>query len=249
MHSLSGKIALVTGSSRGIGRSIAIHLGKAGARVVVNYASNEKEAIETASLVKAAGGAEPYVKGFDVSNPEAVNDAIADIEKSYGTIDVLVNNAGIVKDGLLLRYKDEDWRRVIDTNLSGAFYCSRVCSRQMIKKRWGRIINISSIVGEAGNAGQVAYVSAKAGLIGLTKALAKELASRNVTVNAVTPGYINTEMTAALKPEAKQALEQEIPLGFVGDAADVATSVAFLASEEARYITGHVLAVNGGMYI
>jgi len=249
MQTLNGKIALVTGASRGIGRSIALYLAKAGARVVVNYASNEAQGYETAKLIKESGAPDPLVRGFDVSNSDAVNQAIADIEANFGAIDILVNNAGIVKDGLLLRYRDEDWRRVIDTNLSGAFYCARACSRQMIKKRWGRIINISSVVGEAGNAGQVAYVSAKAGMIGLTKALAKELASRSITVNAVTPGCIDTEMTANLKPEQKQALEKEIPLGFIGSPTDIAASVAFLASEEARYVTGHVLAVNGGMYI
>jgi 3-oxoacyl-[acyl-carrier protein] reductase len=249
MHSLSHKVALVTGASRGIGRSIAVRLAQSGARVVINYASNEEQALQTAQLIKDVGGPEPLLKAFDVSNSAAVTEAIAQIESDFGSIDVLVNNAGIVKDGLLLRYRDEDWHRVLDTNLGGAFYCARVCARQMMKKRWGRIINISSIVGECGNAGQVAYVSAKAGLIGMTKSLAKELASRNITVNAVTPGYVDTEMTAALKPEQREALEREIPLGFVGAPSDIAHSVAFLASDEARYITGHVLAVNGGMYI
>lgn len=249
MLSLNDKVALVTGASRGIGRSIALQLAKSGARVVVNYASNESEAHETARLIKEAGGPDPLVRAFDISDSEAVTNAIASIEKEFGVVDVLVNNAGIVKDGLLLRYKDEDWHKVIDTNLSGAFYCSRACARQMIKKRWGRIINISSVVGECGNAGQVAYVSAKAGLIGMTKALARELASRNVTVNAVTPGYIETEMTMALKAEQREALEREIPLGQVGKPSDIAHAVTFLASDEAAYITGHVLAVNGGMYI
>jgi 3-oxoacyl-[acyl-carrier protein] reductase len=249
MNSLSDKIALVTGASRGIGRAIAVRLAKSGARVIINYASKEAEALETARLIKEANGPEPFVIAFDVANSDAVTQSLARIESEVGVIDILVNNAGIVKDGLLLRYKDEDWHKVIDTNLTGGFYCARQCARQMIKKRWGRIINISSVVGECGNAGQVAYVSAKAGLIGMTKALARELASRNITVNAVTPGYIETEMTAALKPEQRAALEREIPLGHVGSPSDIAHSVAFLASEEARYITGHVLAVNGGMYI
>lgn len=249
MGSLSGKIALVTGASRGIGRAIAIRLAQSGARVIVNYATNENEARETVRLIKEVDCPEPLTMAFDVSNSEAVNNAISQIESSLGAIDILVNNAGVVKDGLLLRYRDEDWQRVIDTNLAGAFYCARACARKMIKKDSGRIINISSVVGECGNAGQIAYVSAKAGLIGMTKALARELASRKVTVNAVSPGYIETEMTAALKPEQKQALEKEIPLGSVGLPVDIANAVAFLASDEARYITGHVLAVNGGMYI
>lgn len=249
MSSMLGKIALVTGASRGIGRAIALQLAKSGARVVVNYATNESEAFQTAKVITDAGGSEPLVKQFDVSDSTSVNEAIAFIEEKWGSVDILVNNAGIVKDGLLIRYKDEDWHRVINTNLAGAFYCARVCARQMMKKRWGRIINISSVVAESGNAGQIAYVSAKSGMIGMTRALARELASRNITANVVTPGFIETEMTASLTEQQKEQLLKEIPLGYVGSPADVAHSVAFLASEEARYITGHVLAVNGGLHI
>lgn len=249
MSSTSGKIALVTGSSRGIGRAIAIRLAQNGARVVVNYTSNESEALQTVEQIKSVAGIEASICRFDVSDSDAVTKALVEIEKSIGVVDILVNNAGIVKDGLLLRYKDEDWHRVINTNLAGAFYCARACARQMIKKRWGRIINISSVVGEGGNAGQVAYVSAKSGMIGMTKALALELASRQVTVNTVAPGYVETHMTSSLTDASKEALLEKIPLGFVGEPSDVAHAVAFLASDEARYITGHVLSVNGGLYI
>lgn len=249
MSTMPEKVALVTGASRGIGRAIAICLAQKGMRVIVNFASNEAEAVVTANMIREIGGYDPLVKGFDISDSKSVNDAIDQIEDTLGTIDILVNNAGIVKDGLLIRYRDDDWRRVIDTNLAGAFYCARACARGMMKKRWGRIINISSVVAETGNAGQVAYVSAKAGVIGMTKALARELASRNVTVNAVTPGFIETEMTASLGEASKERLIDKIPLGFLGKPFDVANAVAFLASEEARYITGHVLAVNGGMHI
>jgi 3-oxoacyl-[acyl-carrier protein] reductase len=249
MAPLSDKIALVTGASRGIGRAIALRLAQGGARVIVNYASNEEAAVETAKLIKDHTGAQALIKEFDVSRSEAVDQALSTIENEMGPVDILVNNAGIVKDGLLVRYKDEDWHRVLDTNLAGAFYCARRCARAMMKKHHGRIINISSVVGECGNAGQVAYVAAKSGMIGLTKALARELASRQITVNAVTPGYIETQMTDGLPPAAKEALIESIPLGYVGEGTDVAHAVAFLASDEARYITGHVLAVNGGMYI
>lgn len=243
------KVALVTGASRGIGRAIAVGLAQKGFRVVVNYAHQEGEAKETARLVSATGGPEPLVMQFDVGQSSAVDEAIASIRAQVGEIDVLVNNAGITKDGLLLRYKDEDWQRVMAINLDGAFYCARACARSMAKKRWGRIINVSSVVGEMGNAGQVAYVSAKAGLIGLTKALARELASRQVTVNAISPGFIDTDMTASLDEKLRVDLAEQIPLGYVGSVNDVAHAAAFLASDDARYITGHVLAINGGMYM
>lgn len=249
MDDLSGKIALVTGGSRGIGRAIAVSLAKSGALVVINFASNQEQAEKTAQTIRDNQSLAPLLSQFDVADSKAVQAALAKIESDVGGIDILVNCAGIVKDGLLVRYKDEDWHKVIDVNLASAFYCARACSRHMMKKRWGRIINISSIVGESGNAGQVAYASAKSGMIGMTKSLALELASRSVTVNAVTPGYIDTDMTASLSEAARSMLLERIPLGFVGSPEDIANAVAFLASDNARYITGHVLSVNGGLYI
>lgn len=249
MNDLTDKIALVTGASRGIGRAIAVALAKQGAKVVVNYAGNEAAAEETKRLIVEAGAPEPVLMRFDVADKDAVDKAFAEIKDSVGGLHVLVNNAGISKDGLLLRFKDEDWEQTLATNLTGAFYCSRAAAKLMTRQRWGRIINISSVVGESGNAGQVAYASAKAGLIGMTKTLAQELASRTITVNAVTPGYIETDMTAELPEKAREMMLERIPLGSVGKAEDVAEAVAFLATDRARYITGHVLAVNGGMYM
>lgn len=249
MSSLSGKIALVTGASRGIGRGIALALARQGAKVVVNYASREKDARETAQLIIEANGLEPYLKQFNVSQSREVDEALAAIRRDLGEVDILVNNAGITKDGLLLRCKDEDWRAVFATNLDGAFYCSRACARFMVKRHWGRIINISSVSGERGNAGQVAYASAKAGMIGMTKALARELASRNITVNAITPGFIETDMTTFLSEKNSSEFVKQIPVGFAGSSHDIGYATAFLASEEARYMTGHVLAVNGGLYM
>lgn len=246
---LKDKIAVVTGGSRGIGRGICIELAKLGATVVINYAGNEAAAQETARLVREAGGPEPVIMGFDVSDAAAVDKAFDDIKTKVGGCHILVNNAGISKDGLLLRFKDDDWNKTIQTNLFGSFACARAAAKLMTKQRWGRIINISSVVGETGNAGQVAYAAAKAGMIGVTKTLAQELASRNITVNAVTPGFIETDMTGALSEEQKKAIVDEIPLKSVGTVADVANAVAFLATDKARYITGHVLSVNGGMYM
>jgi 3-oxoacyl-[acyl-carrier protein] reductase len=246
-QSLAGKVALVTGGSRGIGRAISQKLAKKGAKVYVNYAGNEAAANETVKLVSDAGGQAVAIK-FDVANKDAV-DAAFDQVKAEGGLHILVNNAGISKDGLLLRFKDDDWAQTIATNLTGAFQCARAGAKLMTKQRWGRIINISSVVGESGNAGQVAYASAKAGMIGLTKTLAQELASRSITVNAVTPGFIDTDMTAALNEEQRKAILAQIPLDSMGTADDVAHAVAFLATDKARYITGHVLAVNGGMYM
>jgi 3-oxoacyl-[acyl-carrier protein] reductase len=247
MSELSGKVALVTGGSRGIGRAICVQLAKLGARVVVNYAGNEAAADETLRLIKDAGGDGALMK-FDVGDRAAV-DAAFDQLKASGGLHVLVNNAGISKDGLLLRFKDDDWAQTLATNLTGAFQCARAGAKLMTKQRWGRIINISSVVGETGNAGQVAYASAKAGLIGLTKTLAQELASRSITVNAVTPGFIETDMTAALTEDQKKAIIERVPLGLIGSPDDVAHAVAFLATDRARYVTGHVLSVNGGMYM
>lgn len=248
---LSGKVAVVTGGSRGIGRAICVELARLGARVVINYAGNEAAAQETARLVKevAKEGAAPVVKGFDVSDAAAVDKAFDEIKAECGGLHVLVNNAGISKDGLLLRFKDDDWNKTLNTNLFGAFACARAAAKLMTKQRWGRIINISSVVGESGNAGQVAYAAAKAGMIGMTKTLAQELASRSITVNAVTPGFISTDMTAALSDDQKKAILEQIPLKDLGNVDDIAHAVAFLATDKARYITGHVLSVNGGMYM
>jgi len=246
---LTDKIAVVTGGSRGIGRAICVELAKLGARVVINYAGNEAAAKETARLIVEAGGVAPEIMCFDVSDAAAVDKAFDEVKTRIGGCHILVNNAGISKDGLLLRFKDDDWNKTLQTNLFGAFACTRAASKLMTKQRWGRIINISSVVGESGNAGQVAYAAAKAGMIGMTKTLAQELASRSITVNAVTPGFIETDMTAALTDEQKKSIVEQIPLKAIGSAQDIANAVAFLATDRARYITGHVLSVNGGMYM
>jgi 3-oxoacyl-[acyl-carrier protein] reductase len=247
---LKDRVALVTGASRGIGRAIAVELARDGAKVVINYAGNETAAQATAALIRATGAPEPIVKRFDIGNPSNVNAAIKEVtEACGGKLDILVNNAGIARDMLLLRFRDEDWNAVLQTNLSGAFYCARAAAKHMTRARWGRIVNVSSIVGQTGNAGQVAYASAKAGLLGMTMTLARELASRNVTVNAVAPGFIQTDMTAGLPEHLMQAAQATIPLGELGKPEDVAPAVAFLCTEGARYITGQCLAVNGGLYM
>jgi 3-oxoacyl-[acyl-carrier protein] reductase len=241
---LKGKVALVTGGSRGIGRAICVALGSRGAKVIVNYASREDAAKETAAAVEAAGG-EAVIASFDVANGAAVTEAV----KALKQLDILVNNAGVAVNGLLMRFSDDAWAKTLDTNLKGAFHCVRAASMLLLKaKDAGRIINITSVVGEMGNGGQVAYASSKAGLIGLTMATAKELSSRGVTCNAVSPGFIETDMTAEHLPEAQRAkLLEGIPLGRIGSAEDVADTVSFLAGPEARYITGQVIRVNGGM--
>jgi 3-oxoacyl-[acyl-carrier protein] reductase len=243
------RVALVTGASRGIGRAIAEALSRDGLYVVINYQSNEAAAQET--LQRIGGAQNGQLMAFDVADEAAVEAAIKKIGEQHKRLDVLVNNAAVSIDGLLLRVKTEDWRRVLDTNLSSAFYLSRAASRLLLKaKESGRIINLTSVVGETGNAGQVSYVSAKAGLIGMTRTLAREFASRGVTVNAVSPGFIATDMTQSLlQGEAGQKLLQQIPLGRVGTAEDIAAAVSFLASPGASYITGQVLRVNGGMLI
>jgi 3-oxoacyl-[acyl-carrier protein] reductase len=245
---LDGRVALVTGASRGIGRAIAIALGRRGAKVIVNYAAREDAARECAAAVEAAGG-KAAVLGFDVAKSDQVTEAIKQLGKDHGGLDILVNNAGVAINGLILRFKDDQWQRTLDVNLSGAFHCARAAASLLLRaKEHGRIINITSVVGEMGNAGQAAYAASKAGMIGLTMSLARELASRGVTVNAVAPGFIETDMTAAELPEAQRAkLIDEIPLGRIGSADDVAGCVAFLAGPEAAYITGQVLRVNGGM--
>lgn len=243
-----GQVALVTGGSRGIGRAICLALAARGVRVYVNYAARSDAAEETAKLCRELG-AQAAAVGFDVGNSAAVDAAVDGIKTSAGRLDILVNNAGVAKDGLLLRFKDDDWNQVLATNLSGAFFCSRAAARLMVKARSGRIINISSIVGEMGNPGQAAYVSSKAGLIGLTKSMARELAPRSITVNAVTPGFIETDMTHGLDGKLKEELLKAIPLGRMGSAEEVAELVAFLAGPGAGYVTGQTLGVNGGMHM
>lgn len=248
MGDFTGKVALVTGGSRGIGRAICLELGRRGATVVLSYAGNEAAATETVQALTAAGAKAQAIK-FDVADTAACAAAVEQVVKEHGHLDVLVNNAGVAIDGLLMRFKDDDWDRTLDTNLKGAFALMRAASRPMMKQRQGAIVNVSSIVGEIGNAGQAAYAASKAGLIGLTKSVAKELASRLVRVNCVTPGFITTDMTAGLNAELKEKMTEAIPLGRIGNADEVATAVAFLASDAASYITGEVLKVNGGMYM
>lgn len=245
---MKGQTVLVTGGSRGIGSAISKALAAKGLYVFVNYTSNEAQALETVSACKAAGGDASAIK-FNVGSSEEVEAAFEQMRSIKPQLDILVNNAGVTSDQLALRLKDEDWKRTLDINLSGAFYCSRAAMKGMMKARYGRIINMSSVVGEMGNAGQAAYVASKAGLIGLTKSLAKELASRNITVNAITPGFIQTDMTAALDEKVKAKMLEQIPLGRLAAPEEVAEAVCFLASPHAGYITGQVLGVNGGLYM
>jgi len=246
--SLDGKIALVTGGSRGIGRFICLRLADMGALVYVNYVSRPEAASETRDLILENGG-KAEVIGFNVSDSAGVTDAFKQIVSKAGPVEILVNNAGITRDGLMARMKESDWDDVMDTNLKGVFLCSKAASRGMMKKKWGRVVNISSVSGFAGNPGQVNYSAAKAGLTGLTKSMAREYASRNITVNCVAPGYIETEMTDLLNDDVKKQLKDEIPLGCLGTPADVAGAVAYLVSEAGRYVTGQTLHVNGGMYM
>jgi 3-oxoacyl-[acyl-carrier protein] reductase len=245
MH-LDGKVTIVTGASRGIGRSVAIELAKLGAKVVINYAGNEAAAEEVKSIIVAAGGQAIVVKA-DVGNIEAVDAMVNETINTFGKIDILVNNAGITRDNLLMRMKEEDWDAVININLKGVFVCTKAVSRIMMKQRSGKIINMTSVVGVMGNAGQANYAAAKAGVIGFTKSMAKELASRGITVNAIAPGYISTDMTAVLSEQLKEDLAKKIPVGRLGRPEDVAAAVAFLASDLANYITGQTLNVDGGM--
>jgi 3-oxoacyl-[acyl-carrier protein] reductase len=244
---LKGQIALVTGASRGIGQAIALELGRQGAQVIGTATSNDgAEKISAALKEKGVAG-----KGMtlDVNSAESIAAALSEIEKSSGAPTILVNNAGITRDNLLLRMSEEEWDAILDTNLKSVYRMSKACLRAMTKARGGRIISISSVVGAIGNAGQVNYAAAKAGLIGFTKALAREVGSRNITVNAVAPGFIDTDMTRALPEAQKEALLKQIPLGRLGLAEEVAAAVAFLASPQAGYITGTTLHVNGGMYM
>ncbi len=241
-------IALVTGGSRGIGRAICLKLASLGATVGINFVANPVAAQETLQQIQALDG-KGFLARFDVADAEAVQENIKEFINTYGRIDILVNNAGITRDGLMARMKETDWDSVLDTNLKGAFLCSKAVMRSMMKKRWGRIINVTSVVGFVGNSGQVNYGAAKAGLTGLTKSMARELAGRNITVNCVAPGYIVTDMTEGLAEDVQAALKAQIPLGILGTPEDVAASVGFLASADAGYITGQTLHVNGGMYM
>lgn len=240
------RTALVTGSSRGLGRAIASQLGNAGYNVAVHYARSAAEAEQLAEELRTLGVSSTAF-GADVSDPEACKQLVTDVAKEFGSLDILVNNAGITRDTLALRMKDDAWQSVIDTNLSSAFYMSRAALRHMMRGNFGRIVNISSVVGIRGNVGQANYVAAKAGLIGLTKSLAREYASRGVTANAVAPGFIESDMTDELSPEVREAYLQEIPAGRFGTPADIAAAVKFLVSDEASYITGQTIVVDGGM--
>jgi len=243
---LEGKIALVTGASRGIGRAVALTLAKEGAKVAINYAGNEKAAEDVKKAIEDMGG-EAFVIGADVSKSEGAENLVAKTVEKFGGLDILVNNAGITRDGLLARMKDEDFDAVINTNLKGVFYTTRAATKIMMKARKGRVINMASVVGIIGNAGQANYSAAKAGVIGFTKTVAKELAGRGITANAVAPGFIETDMTAVLSDKAKEAMEANIPLKRGGKPEDVANAVLFLASDMASYITGQVINVDGGM--
>ncbi|HOV78542.1 MAG TPA: 3-oxoacyl-[acyl-carrier-protein] reductase [Bacillota bacterium] len=243
---LCGRVAIVTGASRGIGRAVALALAKEGAGVVVNYVASSGAAAEVADAVREAGGS-ALVCRADVADPAQADALVKAAVSEFGRVDILVNNAGITRDGLIVRMKDEDWDAVLGTNLKGAFNCARAVSRHMMKNRYGRIINISSVVGVIGNAGQANYCAAKAGLIGLTKAMARELGSRSITVNAIAPGFITTEMTAGLPEEVKRKMLAQVPLERFGSPEEVARLVAFLASDAAGYITGQTILIDGGM--
>jgi 3-oxoacyl-[acyl-carrier protein] reductase len=245
---LEGKVALVTGASRGIGRAIAIGLAEAGAHVVVNYAGNETAAAEVAAHIHSLGRKAITIQA-NVGNSAEVDAMVKQTLETFGQLDILVNNAGITRDNLLMRMKDEEFDEVINTNLKGVFNCVRSVTRTMMKQRSGRIINISSVVGTLGNPGQANYVAAKAGVIGLTKSAARELASRGITVNAIAPGFITTDMTDKLSEEMRAQLLRQIPLARFGQPDDIAKTVLFLASDEASYMTGQTLHIDGGMYM
>jgi 3-oxoacyl-[acyl-carrier protein] reductase len=247
MSTLAGRIALVTGASQGIGRACALELARRGASVALAARNLDKLGEVDAEI--AASGGTAHAFALDLSSEESIKECAKAVIAHFGAVNVLVNNAGITRDILAMRMKRKDWDDVLMTNLTGAFLMTQAVMPQMVKSRWGRIINITSVVGETGQAGQANYAASKAGLIGLTKSLARELASRSITVNAVAPGYIETAMTAILTEEQKNAMTQHIPLGRVGADTDIAYAVAFLASEEAGYITGHTLDVNGGMFM
>jgi 3-oxoacyl-[acyl-carrier protein] reductase len=244
---MANRIAFITGASRGIGRACALALSAGGAKVVL--AARQLEKLEGVATEIRASGGEAYVVGIDLASQDSIKEAFAKTSKEFGRIDILINNAGLTRDGLALRMKRDDWDAVLQTNLSGSFFCIQQVLHPMIRERWGRIVNITSVVGESGNAGQANYAASKAGLIGLTKSLAQELASRNVTVNAVAPGFVETDMTASLSEELKAKITESVPLKRIGRPEDIAAAVKFLAGDDAGYITGHVLDVNGGMFM
>ncbi|HET6871641.1 MAG TPA: 3-oxoacyl-[acyl-carrier-protein] reductase [Sporolactobacillaceae bacterium] len=243
---MKGKNALVTGASRGIGRAIALELGRQGVNVAVNYSGSEAKALEVVDELKALG-VQAFAVQCNVSQAEDVQAMVKHVVDTFGSLDILVNNAGITRDNLIMRMKEEDWDAVINTNLKGVFNTTKAVTRPMMKQRQGKIINVASVVGIMGNAGQANYVAAKAGVIGLTKSSARELAARNITVNAVAPGFITTDMTSELPEEVKEAMLKEIPLARFGQPEDIAQVVAFLASDASAYMTGQVLRVDGGM--
>ena len=242
------KTALITGGAKGLGRAVAIALAKEGINVIINYKSSKVEADDVAKRIQNDGGVARTIQ-FDVADVSQVDVKIKEVSEEVGGIDILVNNAGIIQDGLVLRMDNSSWANVIETNLSGAFFCSRAVLRKMVSNRWGRIINIGSVVGDRGNAGQVNYSASKAGLIGFTKALSKELAARNITVNIVNPGYVETETTSVLTEQQKNQWLSLIPVGRFGESEQIANLVAFLASNKASYITGQVIAIDGGLSV
>ncbi len=246
MFDLTGKCALVTGGSRGIGRAIALALAQHGADVVINYARNAEAADRAVEDLRALGVRAEAVRG-DVAVPEEAVGAVEAAIRALGRLDILVNNAGMTHDDLVLRLGQDDWDTVLNTNLRGTFFCTKAALRGMIRQRWGRIINVTSVAGLIGNAGQANYSAAKAGIIGFAKAVAKEVAGRNITVNAIAPGFVETEMTAALTEQQREAILRQIPMARTGVPADVAPAAVFLASEEAAYVTAHVLTVDGGL--
>lgn len=245
---LENQVAIVTGAGRGIGRAIALELARAGAKVAVNYSRSQEAAEAVVSQICALGGEAAAIQA-DIADPTDVDRLVATTTERFGRVNILVNNAGVTRDKLILRMSVEDWDAVLNTNLRGAFLCSKAVAPLMLKQKSGVIVNVGSVIGKVGAAGQVNYSASKAGLIGLTKSLAKELGSRNVRVNAVAPGFIDTEMTEALKPEQRDAALKQIPLGRLGTAEDVAHVVAFLCSEEAAYIQGEVISIDGGLFM
>jgi 3-oxoacyl-[acyl-carrier protein] reductase len=244
---MANRIAFITGASRGIGRACAFALSAAGAKVVL--AARHMEKLEEVADEVRGAGADAFVVPIDLASQDSIKEAFSRASKDFGRIDILVNNAGVTRDGLAMRMKRDDWDTVLQTNLSGSFFCIQQVMPGMVRERWGRIVNITSVVGESGNAGQANYAASKAGLIGLTKSLAQELASRNITVNAVAPGFVETDMTAALSDDLKAKITESVPLKRIGTPADVAAAVKFLCGDDAGYITGHVLDVNGGMFM
>lgn len=245
---LEGRVALISGASRGIGRAVALELAAEKAKIIINYKSSEEKAKGVKSEIEGMGG-EAELLRFDISSPEEVKAAIKDLIGKTGRLDILVNNAGLTRDNILAIMKESEWDDVLDTNLKGAFLLTKAAIRPMIKARWGRIVNITSVAGQYGNPGQANYSASKAGIIGFTRSVARELAERNITVNAVSPGLIDTEMTDALPEKAKEAIISQIPMGRIGTPKDVAQAVSFLVSEYASYITGQVISVNGGLYM